>query len=234
MVPGPEELAREAADLIAAAAGSRIELGLGFSIALSGGSTPRRLYELLASEPWRERIRWDQVQVFFSDERCVPPDHPDSNFRMACQTLLDQVPIPYENIHRLRGEIEPEAAAREYEQLLADQLGDGGLDLVLLGMGEDGHTASLFPDTPALAEQAQRCVAVYVDKLKSWRLTLTATFINRSDQVMVLVAGAAKTQRLQEVLESPPEAQRLPIQLIRPDSGRLIWLMDSAAAGMIE
>ena len=232
VVPDPAALAAEAAQRIEAAAQTAVQLSDAFSIALSGGNTPKALYELLAAEPYRSAIPWAKVQVFFADERCVPPDHPDSNFRMACQTLLDHVPIPYENLHRVRGEIDPQAAAVEYGQLLKNRFGDGGLDFILLGMGEDGHTASLFPHTDALRETKHRCVANHVEKLQSWRLTLTAPFLNRGRDVLILVSGAAKAARLQEVLEGPRDPLRLPVQLIDPTEGRLTWLVDVAAAGM--
>ncbi len=164
----------------------------------------------------------------------MPPDHAESNFRMANEALLSKVPLPAENIHRMKGESDPEAAAVEYGRLLKAIFGDEGLDLVLLGMGDDGHTASLFPSTAALKEQEHRCVANYVEKFKAHRLTLTAPFINRARQVVVLVSGAGKGKVLQEVLEGPPDPQRLPIQLIEPETGQLTWLIDVAAAGMDE
>jgi 6-phosphogluconolactonase len=153
---------------------------------------------------------------------------------MAREALLEKVSIPAQNIHRMRGEIDPQQAAKEYGQLLKDHQGDGGLDLVLLGMGDDGHTASLFPHTDALREQKHRCVANYVEKLKTWRLTLTAPFINRASQVIVLVAGVAKADRVTEVLELADDPDRLPIQMIdpRPNGGTLLWMLDAAAAGM--
>ena len=176
---------------------------------------------------------WSKVHIFFGDERCVPPDHADSNFRMAHEALLSKVPIPPENIHRMRGEIEPNASAKEYGQMLKDQFGDGGLDLVLLGMGDDGHTASLFPHTEALKETKHRCVAHFVEHSttgKSWRITLTAPFINRAAEVLILIAGASKAARLQEVWHGPKDPDRLPIQLIQP-LGKLLWIIDKAAGG---
>ncbi len=223
-----QSVAQAAVDLIVVAAGGVP----GFSIALSGGSTPRTLYELLAQEPYRSQINWSDLQVFFGDERCVPPDHPDSNYRMARDALLTRVPIPEQNVHRMKGELEPQIAAAEYGRMLKQKFGDGGLDIVLLGMGDDGHTASLFPGTEALSETEHRCVANYVEKFKSSRITLTAPFINRSRQVLVLVSGASKAARVKEVLEGPHDPQRLPIQLIQPTNGSLTWLLDVAAAGM--
>ena len=225
-------LAREAAERIVTAAIQAIETHETFTLALSGGSTPRPSYELLAEDPFRSRVDWNKVEIYFGDERCVPPDSPQSNYRIANEALLSRVPIPAGNVHRIRGEIDPEEAAKEYGRMLRERCGDGGgLDLVLLGMGPDGHTASLFPGTQALRETLHRCVANFVPKLNAWRVTLTAPFINRSDEVMFLVAGADKSQILSKVLEEARDVERYPVQSIRP-GGRLIWLVDAAAAGM--
>lgn len=228
----PHDVAVEAANRIVAAYEEAIELKGRFSIALSGGSTPKALYELLAQEPYRSQLDWAKVHVLFADERCVPPDHADSNYNMARATLLSKVPIPPDNIYRMRGEIDPQEAAKEYGLMLKEQFDDGGCDLVLLGMGEDGHTASLFPGTQALKEADHRCVANFVPKLNAWRLTMTAPFINRAWQVMVLVTGAGKAERVRQVLEDQPDPNETPIRLIDPDVGRLVLLMDAAAAGM--
>jgi 6-phosphogluconolactonase len=234
--PDVPALARDAAERIVAAAHEAVDQRDRFSIALAGGSTPRTLFQLLASDPWRLTIDWTKVEVFFGDERCVPPHHPDSNFRMARETLLSKVPIPGDNIYRMRGEIDPNEAAKEYGLMLKEKFGDdGGLDMALLGMGDDGHTLSLFPGTPAVHEKHHRCVANYAEHSttgKSWRITLTAPFVNRSRTVLVLVAGASKANTFAQVMEGPRQPETFPIQLIDPDSGRLIWLVDAAAAGM--
>ncbi len=227
----PADVARQAADIVVASAQSAIAEKGSFSLALSGGRTPEALYTLLASEPYRSQVDWSRTEFYFGDERCVPPDSPQSNYGMARRTLA-AAPIPETNFHRMRGEIEPEQAAREYGQLLKQKFGDGGIDLVLLGMGDDGHTASLFPHTSALDEQEHRCVANYVEKLSTSRITLTAPFINRSGGVLVLVAGAEKAARVHEVLEGAKDPHRLPIQMINPGSGRLTWILDAGAAGM--
>ena len=235
VLPTPQDVAREAAARVVRNGEEAIALGGRFSLVLSGGSTPRLLYELLAQEPYAPRLDWAKVEVFFADERCVPPDHPDSNYRLARETLLGQVPIPGDNVYRIRGEIEPEEAAKEYGLMLKEKFGDGGPDLILLGMGEDGHTASLFPGTEALSETKHRAVANYVERSttgKSWRVTMTAPFINRARNVIILVTGANKAGRVSEVLEGPREPQRLPVQLVAPTSGMLTWLLDAAAAGM--
>jgi 6-phosphogluconolactonase len=244
VLPDPAAIAAEAAERIVRAADEAIALSERFRIGLSGGSTPKQLFQLLASDAYRDRIDWTHVEVFFVDERCVPPDHADSNYRMARETLLSKVPIPGDNVYPMRGEVDPpDEAAKAYGRMLKEKFGGptieqgGGLDVALLGMGEDGHTASLFPGTPAVTETKHRCVANYAEKSttgKSWRLTLTAPFINRSRDVIVMVAGASKTRILAEVLEGPRDPQRLPIQLIEPASGRMTWLVDAAAAGMAE
>jgi 6-phosphogluconolactonase len=237
VLPNPPAVAREGAERVVAAAREAIADHDRFSIALSGGSTPKLLYQLLASDEFRDRVDWSRVEVFFGDERCVPPDHADSNYRMARETLLAKVPIPGDNVYRIRGEIDPEEAAKEYGLMLKEKFAEGGLDLVLLGMGDDGHTASLFPGTKAMDETKHRVVANYAENSttgKSWRVTMTAPFINRAAQVIVLVAGAGKAERLAEVLEGPRDPKRLPIQLIEPQSGKLTWLIDAAAAGMRE
>jgi 6-phosphogluconolactonase len=235
VLPDPAAVAAEAAERLVCAAEEAIALSDRFTVALSGGSTPKAMHQLLAAEPLRSGIDWSKVQVFFGDERCVPPDHPDSNFRMARDTLLSKVSIPGDNVYRMRGEIDPNEAAMEYGQMLKEKFADGGLDLVLLGMGEDGHTLSLFPGTPAVNETKHRCVANYAEHSttgKSWRITLTAPFVNRSHDVLFMVTGANKAQALSQVLEGPRDPQRLPAQLIQPASGKIAWLVDVAAAGM--
>ncbi len=239
VVENTEAVAHGGLRLFVSAATRAINAKGSFSVALAGGSTPKAMYDLLAQgepsdvpRPPYWPFDWANVHVYFGDERCVPPDHPDSNYKMAHDELLSRVPIPPQNVHRMRGEIEPNEAAKEYGRLLKQNFGDGGLDLILLGMGNDGHTASLFPYSPALRETDHRCVAHFVENSttgRSWRITLSAPFINKSHEVLILVAGAAKAQRLAEVLAGPLEAERLPIQLIQP-SGHLIWMIDEAAA----
>jgi 6-phosphogluconolactonase len=230
VLPDARALTEEAARRIVSAA----ELKLAdnqhfFSLVLSGGSTPKALYELLASEPYRSQLNWSKIEIYFGDERCVPPDHPDSNYLMAYTAMLSKLPLPEPNVHRMRAELSPDAAAIEYGQLLKEKFRVGGPDLVLLGMGDDGHTASLFPGTAALDETNHRCVANYVEKLKTWRITMTYPFLNKASEVMMLIAGEGKAARLKEVLEGPRDIHRLPIQGISP-VGRLTWLLDAAAA----
>jgi 6-phosphogluconolactonase len=234
VVPDPQAVATEAAARVVAAAEAAIALHGHFSIALSGGSTPKAMFAVLAAEPLRSAIDWAKVHVFWGDERCVGPDHEQSNYRMAREALLAKVPVPGDNIYRMRGELDPREAAREYDQLLQEHFPSGGVDLNLLGMGDDGHTASLFPGTEALKETQHRCVANFVPKLNSWRLTMTATFINESSEVMIVVAGAGKAQRVASVLEGPRLPDEQPIQRIAPLSGKIAWILDAAAASMSE
>jgi 6-phosphogluconolactonase len=207
-----------------------------FTVALSGGSTPRRLYQLLAGPPWRSGVDWGRVIFFWGDERCVPPDHPDSNYRMAREALLDHVPIPPENVHRFEAERpDHDAVARDYQNLLASSFGidsagpPPAFDLVLLGMGPDGHTASLFPDTLALNETVRWAVANHVPKFGADRLTLTYPVLNRGREVLFLIAGADKAVVLREALEGHSDPPRFPFLRVRPE-GDLFWFLDRAAA----
>lgn len=203
-----------------------------FRLVLSGGSTPRPLYEQLAQA---EDIDWSSVHVFWGDERAVPPDHADSNYRMAKDALLDHVPLPPENIHRIPAEYDPEQAAKSYDDELRTYLGsDGRFDLVLLGMGDDGHTASLFPETAALDETQHLAVANYVAKLETWRITLTAPLINRARHLVFLVAGESKAEPLREVLHGPCQPRKLPAQMIAPTNGDVVWFLDHAAAAKLD
>jgi 6-phosphogluconolactonase len=232
VMPNANELTEEAARRIIEAAEKKLaNTQCFFSLVLSGGSTPKALYELLASDKYKSLLNWSKIEVYFGDERCVPPDHAESNYLMAHTAMLSKLPIPEPNIHRMRGEIAPEAAAIEYGHLLKNAFGDGGPDLVLLGMGDDGHTASLFPGTTALDETHHRCVANYVEKMKAWRITLTYPFLNKASETMILVAGEGKARRVEEVLEGPRDPKRLPIQGIQP-AGKLTWLLDAPAASM--
>ena len=232
VLPDPAEVAHEGARRFIELSEAAIELTGRISVALAGGSTPRAMYELLASPQYQTQIDWPNIDIFFGDERCVPPDHEQSNYGMAREALLSKVPIPGDNIYRMRGEADPNDAAKEYGQMLKEKFGDGGLDLIYLGMGGDGHTASLFPHTSAVNETQHRCVANHVPQMNTRRITLTAPFINRAQHVIVMIAGADKGKRLSEVLEGPRDPERLPIQLIQPVSGKMSWLIDIGAAGM--
>ncbi len=205
-----------------------------FSVALCGGLSPESLYALLATESFAARVEWDKVHIFWGDERAVNPTHIESNYRMARYALLAGVPLPPENIHRIQGELKPQQAAKLYQQEMCAYFGEEvdfpRFDLVFLGMGEDGHTASLFPYTAALQDQTFWVVASYIESLNTWRITLTAPVINAAANVVFLVTGKAKASRLKEVIEGDYDPQRLPAQLIQPHDGNLIWLLDSEAA----
>ena len=209
-------------------------------IAISGGSTPRAAFALLADpvEPWRARMPWSKLDLWWVDERCVPPDDPDSNYRMTREAMLDHVPLKPEQIHRIEGELEPEAAAARYESELRNSFRLEGAELprfdaVQLGMGPDGHTASLFPHTQALFELGRLAVANHVQAKDSWRVTLTWPVINRGSQVLFLIGGEDKAQILKEVFTGTRDPQRLPSQLIRPAGGILTLLLDRAAAALL-
>jgi 6-phosphogluconolactonase len=211
-----------------------------FSAVLCGGDTPRELYQALAEAPDHDGIDWRRMHLFWGDERCVPPDHPRSNYGMVNDILLKRVPVPARQVHRIPGEIEPRKAARIYEAGLREyfQAGPPRFDLVLLGMGGDGHTASLFPGSAAVeleirAAQQRWVTANYIAKAGSWRVTLTTIAINAAAQVVFLVAGRQKAATLRAVLTGPPQPWRLPAQLIRPAGGGLIWMLDTAAARLL-
>ena len=226
-----DNLYRRAADLFMETADWAVrEKGM-FSVALSGGNTPRRLYTLLAEE-YAGRIPWRNIQVFFGDERCVPPDDPESNFRMANEALLSKVNIPEVNIHRMKGEIEPKQAAKEYEEEIRCVLGDNPFDLILLGMGEDGHTASIFPGSCAL-DSTKLVESVWVEKLSSHRLTLTPRVILAARHILVLVTGEKKARALKQVIEGPHNPRTYPAQILRSALGEVLWLVDPCAASML-
>ena len=234
-----EELFKRAAEFVVGAASEALRERGTFSIALSGGSTPRSLYRLLADDPsLRSRIPWEKTHVFWGDERCVPPDHPDSNFKMAQEALLSKVPVHEGLVHRIRGEDpKPSRAAADYEATLRAALekkkGVPRLDLVLLGLGPEAHTASLFPGTRALKEKSRLAVATWVGKLDAHRVTLTAPALNGARLVLFLVSGGEKALALKAVLQGPFEPEQLPAQLIRPKAGRLVFLADEAAAHLV-
>jgi 6-phosphogluconolactonase len=232
--PDLEALSHATAELFVAEAGKAAGDTGRFTVALSGGRTPRRAFELLASASYRDRVDWARVHVFWGDERCVPPDDERSNERMARQLLLDHVPVPASQIHPMRCAGDPAAAAVAYETLLRRTLGSrAALDLVLLGLGDNGHTASLFPGTPVLAERTRWAADVYVAEQQMFRVTLTAPFINAAGCVAFQVAGAEKAQVVHDVVRGPRDPERLPAQLIAPAAGRLHWLLDSAAAAKL-
>jgi 6-phosphogluconolactonase len=205
-----------------------------FAVALAGGSTPKRVYELLASDNYREQLDWSKVHIFFGDERCVPPDNAESNYRMANEALLSRVSLPARNIHRMNGVGDAISNARLYEDEMRTFFNDATwprFDLILLGMGDDGHTASLFPGTEVLMEGEAWVVGLWVEKLGAYRITLTAPAINHAAHILFLVTGENKAARLAEILKGERDPMRLPAQLIKPLDGSPEWLIDKAASG---
>jgi 6-phosphogluconolactonase len=233
IAPDAEGLRVAAAEQFVALAAAAVAARGVFTVALAGGGTPRPVYELLATEPFARRVDWPRVHVFFGDERCVGPDDPQSNYRMAREALLSRVSLPAANVHRIRGEEPPELAALAYELELRAFFRTErppALDLIWLGMGENGHTASLFPGTAALRERARWVVAQYVEVVGSWRVTFTLPLINAAREAAFLVEGVGKAATLRRVLRGPYQPDVLPAQLVRP-AGRLRWLVDAAANG---
>jgi 6-phosphogluconolactonase len=234
IVPDNATLARVAAQEFHRLAEAGIQQSGRFSVALSGGNTPRAVYSLLADE--HKGLPWDRIHVFFGDERHVPPDHPDSNFRTASESLLSKVPIPEKNVHRIRAELEPEAAAKDYDDQLAEffHLNDHDwprFDLIFLGLGDDGHTASLFPGSSALSDVSSRVTANWVEKFQTFRITLTFPVLNHAPDVIFLVSGENKAQILCAVLR--PGDRKYPAQGVQPENGRLLWLADQAAGQLL-
>jgi 6-phosphogluconolactonase len=230
--PNIKDLAYAAAERVVAASKAAIKRRGRFALALSGGTTPAELYRLLASDEFVGRLDWGRVHVFWGDERCVPPEHPDSNYRMARLAFLEQVPLPKANIHRIPSELNPRQAAGLYEQTLRDFFDPkmAVFDLILLGLGDDGHTASLFPGSAALHENGRWVVENYVETMNAWRITLAPPIINAAREVVFLVNGKGKANVLRRVLKEARQPQVLPAQLIQPTSGRLFWLIDSEAS----
>lgn len=235
----PKSLAHAAVAHFVQIAREAIETQDKFTVALSGGSTPKALYALLATAPWQNQLDWNQVHLFWGDERHVPPSDSSSNFRMTQEQLLSQVPIPPENIHRIKAENpNANAAAIEYERELKHffQLGEHEFprfDLVLLGMGANGHTASLFPGTDAVHEQSRLVVAPWVEELNTDRITLTPPVINNAAKIIFFVTGTEKAAPLKAVLEGPYQPDRLPAQIIHPTQGKVVWMVDQAAASAL-
>lgn len=240
IVPDADAMSRAAAETIVAHLSESLQTHDVYSIALSGGSTPRRLYELLANDAKLQvQIPWDRVHFFWGDERHVPPGHPDSNYRMADTALLSKVPIPSTNIHRIRAEgSDADKAAADYAREIRRFFKiDAGqmprFNCVLLGMGPDGHTASLFPGTFALEETKRLAVANWIEKFQSYRITITVSVINNADRIIFLVSGEEKADTLKAVLEDDVKSNRYPAQRIRPSDGKLIWFLDQSAAGRL-
>lgn len=237
--PDVAAIAQHAANIFVNAAKQAVKERGVFRVAMAGGSTPKTLYALLVSEPFRSQLSFDKMQLFFGDDRHVPPDHPDSNYRMVSENFVSKTPIRPEQVFRMKTELQDtERAALEYEQTLKTQfaLKPGELprfDLMMLGMGNEGHTLSLFPATTALRDNGRLVVRTWVGKLYTERITCTAPVANNSAAVLFMIAGADKAPALKAVLEGPYEPDQLPTQYIKPANGKLIFLVDSAAGGML-
>jgi 6-phosphogluconolactonase len=235
-----DALARGAADEFLRRAVTRLQACASYSVVLSGGATPKRLFGLLAAEPYRQRMPWARIHFFWGDERTVPPEHEDSNYGAANQLLLSRAPIPPENVHRIPAERHPPArAASDYEATLRREFrleGDAlpRFDLAFLGLGADGHTASLFPGTAALAETRRMVVANWIEKLETHRITLTCPVFNRAACVLFLVSGTAKSKVLAEILADRNRIFHYPAELIRPLDGELCWYIDRAAGRALD
>ncbi|PWT75281.1 MAG: 6-phosphogluconolactonase [Bacteroidetes bacterium] len=231
-----DELSKAAAQWIASDIASTLAERDRYTIALSGGSTPKKLHELLAGAPFKDSIAWNKMHVFWGDERAVPFEDDRNNAKMAYDTLLDHVPIPPSQIHIMRTDIAPEQSAIEYEKILhryfpsLESKSDFSFDLVILGMGDDGHTLSLFPGTKAVHEEKSWAIAFYLQAQNMFRITLTKTIVNRSSCILFLATGSNKAHALKEVLEGNYNPDKYPSQVIRPVDGKVFWFVDEPAA----
>ncbi|TMD66535.1 MAG: 6-phosphogluconolactonase [Chloroflexi bacterium] len=232
--PDTNSLSHEAAQSIVRLANEAIVTRGRFSIALSGGSTPKVLYGLLATEPYLGQINWSSIEIFWSDERCVPPDDAESNYAMANEVLLSKIPIQPRQVHRMPAdEANHDTASQEYTLEMQRVFGTNGIpafDLIQLGMGPEGHTASLFPHQQSLHEQERLVMPVSVPKPPPLRLTFTPPLLNAARHVLFLVTGSEKADAVQAVLEGPYQSEEYPAQIVRPATGEVTWMLDTAAA----
>jgi 6-phosphogluconolactonase len=240
ILPDGAAIAKRAAQEFAQAAAAAVRAKGSFNVSLAGGSTPKALYGLLVNDPaLRSQLAWDKIHLFFGDERHVSPDHPDSNFRMATEAMISKSPLKPEQVARIKAEYpDAEKAALEYEKALREyfKLKDGDyprFDLLLAGMGNEGHTLSLFPGTKALHPDGRIVVSNWIGKLYTERITLTAAAANNAAEIIFMVTGADKALALKGVLEGPYEPEQLPAQLLQPQNGKLLWLVDTAAGSML-
>src|ERR1700691_4896175 len=238
--PTPGAVAEAAARFFCDSAVAAVKARGVARIAISGGSTPKRMFELLAdkTKPFFAEVPWDNIHLFWVDERCVPPTEPDSNYRMTSETMLQHVPLPTARVYRMEGELAPEVAAARYESTIRNAFKLEGaetptFDLILLGMGDDGHTASLFPHTEALNDLSHIAIANHVPQKDTWRITLTWPVINQGREVAFLIEGAGKAQVLHDVCLGAYQPDTFPSQIIRPANGRLALLLDAAAASKL-
>lgn len=205
-----------------------------FSVALSGGSTPKAIYEGLSSSTYKDRIDWKKVQFYWSDERCVPPYHPDSNYHMAMEFGLNKLHIPAENIHRMQAEGDVEEGALSYEQLITTKIPSESFDLIMLGMGNDGHTASLFPKTHGLKAMNRLVIANFVPQLDVWRMSMTFDCINAARHIAIYVIGKDKAQTVKKIFTTPYDPDVFPIQKVGTPEHKALWILDKDAAGQLE
>jgi 6-phosphogluconolactonase len=232
-----EALSLRAASIFVSASRNSIATKRRFAVAISGGSTPRRLYTLLGSETYRDQVDWQHVHFFWADERCVPKEDEASNFRTAFDTFLSKIALPDKNIHRIKGEEAPDKAARDYEEEIRRFFGESewpGFDLIILGVGEDGHTASLFPGSKSLEETVRLAIPVYLGEPSKNRITLTLPVLNNAVQILFLVAGPSKAGVLSEILGDREKRKWFPAGLVRPAHGEVTWLVDHDAAGKLK
>lgn len=205
-----------------------------FFVALSGGSTPKTIYQHLTRPPYQSQIEWSKLHIFWSDERSVPSDNPDSNYHMAMEAGLKLMPIPASQIHRMRAEDNIHKHAEEYEQIIRDTLKDRPFDLIMLGMGEDGHTASLFPHTKGLKSHNHLVIANFIPQLNTWRMTMTFDCINQASNTAIYVLGASKKEMLAKVLSPPEQFDLLPSQRVGTAEHKALWIADVDAAKLLE
>ena len=235
IVAGDAELAERAADHFVEKARTAIMERGTFDVALAGGSTPKAMNALLAVAPRKDRVHWESVRFFFGDERCVPPDHADSNYRMTSESLFVPLRIESSQIFRIQGEDEPQVAADAYAQVLVREMGARPrFDLIHLGMGPDGHTASIFPGTLDQIDDSKLTAAPWVEKFGTYRVTLTPHAINNARSVTIETGGDGKAEALAAVLEGPRNPALYPIQLVEPTDGELLWIVDRAAVAKLE
>jgi len=205
-----------------------------FFVALSGGSTPKAIFQGLAKDPYSNQVNWSKVHLFWSDERAVSADHPDSNYRMAMEAGFSSLSIPESQIYRMKGESDIEASALEYETTLSNLLPDGKFDLLMLGMGDDGHTASLFPETHALHSDGRKVVANFIPKFDTWRMTLTFPFINQARQIVIYILGAGKAEMISRIINDPYKPDILPLQAVGTRSNKALIIADQDAASLLK
>lgn len=233
--PDIDSLSRAAAVLFKEFADTSIDTKGNCRAAVSGGSTPKKLFSLFATE-YGKNIAWKNVNIFWADERCVPKEDDESNYKHADMLWLSEVNIPKTNIYRIQGEKDPEKEAQRYEQIMKKAFSTQDIpsfDLIMLGMGEDGHTASLFPESGALDEESRLVIPVYGEKLKHNRITMTLPILNNASHIMFLVSGRSKARVLSEIIEHPDKRRRYPAGIIRPVHGDIRWFVDNEAASLL-